>query len=96
MHANMRYYSGAGAKELFDMLEARKAGVETAMRKTPNFVSYTLIRLGAGGVSITVCQDKPGTDESVRIAGAWVKENAAGITISPPMVSEGPVILHLR
>ncbi len=96
MHANMRYYSGAGAKELFDLLDKRKSDVEAAMRKVPKFVSYTLISTGSGGVSVTVCQDKAGTDESVKIAGAWVKEHAGGLKVSPPSVSEGPVILNLR
>lgn len=96
MHATMRYYAGPGANELFDLLEARKADVEAAMRKTPKLVSYTLIRLPNAGVSITVCHDKAGTDESVRLAGAWIKENASGLKVTPPMVSEGTVIIHAK
>ena len=96
MHATMRYYSGAGAMELADLLEKRKSAVETAMRKTPKFVSYTLIRLPDACVSLTVCQDKAGTDESVKIAAAWIKENGGGLKVNPPMVSEGSVIVQAR
>jgi len=96
MHACMRYYSGPGSKELFDLLEARKADVEAAMRKTPKLVSYTLIRLPDAGVSVTVCHDKASTEESVRLAGAWIKENAKGVKVTAPMVSEGTVIVHAK
>jgi hypothetical protein len=34
MHAVVRNYSGAGAKELFDLLEARKGEVESLIRGT--------------------------------------------------------------
>jgi hypothetical protein len=96
MHATMRYYSGPGAKELFDLLEARKGEVEAAMGKTPKLVSYTLIRLADAGVSVTVCHDKAGTDESVKLASAWIKENGGGIKANPPMVQEGAVIAHVK
>ena len=96
MHAMMRYYSGAGAKELFDILEAHKASVETAMRKTPKFVTYTLLRLPDAGVSMTVCHDKASCDESAKIAAAWVKEHAPGTKVNAPFVSEGPVIVHAK
>jgi hypothetical protein len=41
------------------------------------FVGYLLMRTSEGGISITVCQDKAGTDESVNIARDWVQKNAS-------------------
>jgi hypothetical protein len=96
MHAVMRTYSGKGAKELFDLLEKRKADVEKVMRSAKGFLSYSLFRTGDGGVSITVCQDKAGTEDSVQKAAGWVKENASGVGVGPPKVSEGPVVLHAK
>jgi len=58
------------------------------------FVSYTLARTGDGGVSVTVCQDKAGTDESIQVATSWIKENMS-MTVNPPTISEGETILHL-
>ena len=55
-HAFVRTYSGAGAKQLFEVLEQRKADVETTLRKVPGLVSYTLLGRGDGGMSITVCR----------------------------------------
>ncbi|GBF27146.1 hypothetical protein MnTg02_02192 [bacterium MnTg02] len=95
MHAVVRSYSGQGAKELFDLLEQRKSEVETIIRSVPGFVSYTLLRSADGGVTVTVCHDKSGTDESMRVAREWIQQNASDIGSSPPAVSEGSVVLQL-
>lgn len=95
MHAVIRTYSGKGATELFDLLEKRKADVEGLMRPIQGFVSYHLVRTAGGGTSVTVCQNKSGTDESVRSAREWIAANASGIRADDPLVSEGPVIVHL-
>ena len=96
MHAVIRTYSGKGAKELFDLLDARKADIETLMRPINGFVSYSLIRTDDGGVSVTVCRDKAGADDSVQRARDWIAKNGSGIGASAPRVAEGPVILHLK
>jgi restriction endonuclease Mrr len=96
MHAVIRTYSGQGAKELFDLLEERRSDVESLIRTVKGFVSYSLIRTGDGGITITVCQDKAGTDDSVQKAKEWVGQNASNIGASAPKVSDGPVILHLK
>lgn len=95
MYAVMRSYSGPGAKELFDLLEERQAEVESIMRPITGFVGYTLIKTADGGVTMTVCEDKAGTDESMQVARDWVRANAADLGAGPPEVSEGPVVLHL-
>jgi hypothetical protein len=95
MHAVIRNYSGAGARQLFDLLQERKADVEAEIRKVAGLVSYTLMRSGDGGISVTVCQDKAGADESVRVARDWVQKNAQGIGANPPAVAEGSVILQI-
>ena len=96
MYAVVRNYSGQGAKELFDLLEQRKSEVETIIRSVTGFVSYTLLRSEDGGVTVTVCQDKTGTDESMRVAKEWIQENASDIGSSPPSVSEVSVMLQRR
>jgi hypothetical protein len=95
MHAVVRNYSGAGAKQLFDLLEQRKADVEALIRKVPGLMSYTLLRSGDGGVSVTICKDKAGADESLKVARDWIQKNAANTGASPPAVMEGSVILQI-
>lgn len=94
MHAVVRTYSGSGAKELFDLLEARKDEVDSVIGAVAGFVSYTAVRTAEGGVSVTVCQDKAGTDESVEVARNWIAENAADLDTAAPSVSEGTVIIQ--
>ncbi|SNS83913.1 hypothetical protein SAMN06265795_107131 [Noviherbaspirillum humi] len=94
MHAVIRTYTGAGAPQLFDILESRKSDVQSTLQKVSGIVSYTLLRTGDGGVSITVCTDKTGADESLRVARDWIKNNASGINASPPKVTEGTVIVQ--
>ena len=94
MLAVVRNYGGSGAKELFDLLEERKAEVDEIIGEVPGLVSYSLIRTAVGGVSITVCQDQSGIDESVRIAAEWIKSNAPELGAAPPSITEGSIILQ--
>ena len=95
MQVVIREYSGKGAKELFDLLEKKKAEVESLLRSVKGLVSYTLARSGDGGFSVTVCQDQAGIDESVQKARDWVAKNAANTGVSAPQVSKATVITHL-
>ncbi len=95
MYAVVRSYSGSGTKELFDLLEQRLAEVESLIRAVQGFVAYSLIRTDDGGITVTVCQDKAGTDESMQVARDWIRENASELSTSPPAVSEGSAVLQL-
>jgi hypothetical protein len=96
MNVVVRTYTGNGSKELLSLLEQRKADVEKLMRSVKGFESYTLARSsnGEGGMSMTVCQDKAGAEESVRVAKEWIAKNAATIGLDAPKVSTGTVIIH--
>jgi hypothetical protein len=95
MHAVVRTYTGTGARQLFDVLEANKADVQSNLQKVSGMVSYTLLRQGDGGISVTVCADKAGTDESLRVVREWIRNNASSIDASPPTVTEGTVIVQI-
>ena len=95
MHAVVRTYSGQGAVALFELLEQRKSEVEEVIRSVSGFRAYTLIRTDDGGVTVTVCQDKAGTDQSLQVARDWIRQNASDLGASPPAVSEGSVVLQL-
>jgi hypothetical protein len=96
MHAVVRTYSGKGGKGLFDVLEKRKSEVESVIRAVKGFVSYTLVRSADGGFAVTICQDKAGTDESIRVARDWVAKNAGSAGAGAPQVSEGAVIIYAK
>ena len=92
----VRSYFGKGAKELFDLLEKNQADVEKTMRSVKGLVSYTLVRSEDGGFSVTVCNDKAGTDESLEKARDWIAKNAAGTGVAAPKVSEGSMVVDLN
>jgi hypothetical protein len=93
MYVVVRSYSGQGASELFDLLGQRDEDVKSLIGGVPGFVSYAAFRSGDGGMTVTVCQDKTGTDESSRRAAEWVKENVS-TTGNPPVITEGNTVLH--
>jgi hypothetical protein len=93
MHAVVRTWSGQGASELFDLMGQREDEIRELVTGVPGFVSYAAVRTGDGGVTVTVCDDKDGTDESSRRAADWVKENVSA-TADPPAISEGDTVLH--
>ncbi len=95
MYAVVRQYSGQGASQLFDELESKQADVEQLIRGVPGVVSYALFRTGDGGISVTVCQDKAGADESVRLAADWIRQNVTTQS-NPPVISEGSTIVQLN
>jgi hypothetical protein len=93
MHVAIRSYSGQGASELFDALVERNNDVEALISGVPGFISYEAFRNNGGGQTVTVAQDKAGTDESSRRAAEWVKENVH-VNVNPPNVTEGDTVLH--
>ena len=96
MHAVIRTFAGPSAKQLFDVLEARKQEVEKLIRPVKGFVCYSLVRTSEGGISVTVCEDKAGTDQSSQIARDWIGKNAADLGVNAPTIVEGSVILQLK
>ena len=95
MYAVVRTYAGPGAKQLFDILDERKADLEAALQHVPGLMSYTLARSEDGGVAVTVCREKAGAHESVRVAKEWIEKNATGVSTNSPQLSEGAVIIHI-
>jgi len=93
MYAVVRSYSGQGASELFDALERSEEDVKALISSVPGFVSYAAVRTGDGGLTVTICQDTAGTDESSRRAAKWVKENVSTTGSPPVVVTEGSTVL---
>jgi hypothetical protein len=93
MYVVVRSYSGQGASELFDLLGQRESEIKDLIGGVPGFVSYAAFRSGDGGMTVTVCQDKDGTDESSRRAAEWVKENLS-TAADPPTITEGDTVLQ--
>ena len=90
MHITIRSYAAAAA--LADAMSAKASDVEEIIRGVPGFIAYYAVRDGDNMTSVTVCQDKTGTDESTRRAGVWVKANVQG-SVAAPRISEGDTFI---
>ena len=93
MYVVVRSYTGQGASELFDLLGEREEDVRELISGVPGFVRYAAVRAGNGGITVTMCEDKAGTDESSTRAAGWVKENVDA-TVDPPQITEGSTVLE--
>jgi heme-degrading monooxygenase HmoA len=96
MHATIRRWNGAST--LIAEIERRAQEVENIISSTPGFVAYHAVRSGDTLISVTVCQDKAGTDETTRRAGQWVRENLPADVVAnlTPQVSEGEEFLAFQ
>ena len=90
MHVVIRRYKGASP--LFDELARRQADVEQLIRSVPGFVAYYLVRTDDGGATVTVCEDRAGTQESTRRAAEWVRQHVPAAAANPPEVTEGEAL----
>jgi hypothetical protein len=86
----MRWYQSAA--NLADAMTTKSDAVRKLVSEVPGFIAYYAIRNGDTVTSVTVCEDKAGTDETTKRAAAWVKENVKG-TIAPPAINEGDTFL---
>jgi hypothetical protein len=94
MHVVVRSYSGQGASELFDLLGQRGEEIKSLIGGVPGFLNYAAFRSGDdAGMTVTICEDKAGTDESSRRAAEYVKENVSTMG-NPPVVTEGSGVLQ--
>jgi len=96
MHATIRRWKDA--TKLIAEIERRAQEVETIVSSTPGFVAYQAVKSGDTLISITVCQDKNGTDEVNRRSAQWVRDNfpnetAAGFT---PEITDGEEFLPFQ
>lgn len=96
MYATVRRYTArkGSARALAADLQQTFLPVVSAI---PGFVAYYYAEGDpeAGRdvlVTVTVCETRDGVEDSVRKAAAWVKEHAANIDVSAPMVTTGEVL----
>lgn len=91
MHCTVRVYRGAPG--LADALVANVDAVKQLIGGIDGFNGYYLVKTGDGAVSISVFQSEAGTSESTRVAAEWIKDNLPDMSIAPPEVFSGEVVI---
>jgi hypothetical protein len=82
---------------LLDVARGQQAKIVDTMRDLPGLQVYSVSGddASATAVSITVCADKAGIDESVKRGAAIVKELLPDANIAAPRVLSGEIVLRL-
>jgi hypothetical protein len=93
MYATVRKYT-AGS-DFADALVENESEVRRIIEGIDGFHAYYLIRTDDGAASVSVYDDQSGAEESNRQAADWVRENLPDLSISPPQISAGEVIISI-
>jgi hypothetical protein len=91
MYVVIRQYEAASP--LVDAMTERGDDVKQLVSSVEGFVAYVAARDGDTVTTVSVCEDRAGTDETTRRATAWVQENLPGATITPSKVTTSEVFL---
>jgi hypothetical protein len=93
MFASIRKYSGAPT--LVEELVKKQDDVKSVLRPIRGFHAYYLLKTSDGAVSMTVCDDRAGAEESNRVASTWMKDKLPTFATRTPEVVIGEVQIHL-
>jgi hypothetical protein len=92
MYAIVRQYEGS--PDLVDALLQNESEVRRIITGIGGFHAYYLVRTTEGeATSISVYDDEAGAKESTLKAADWVRENLSDLSVSPPQVTAGEVVL---
>lgn len=94
MFASIRKYNEAPT--LVDELVKRQDEVTSILMPLPGFHAYYLIKTGNGALSMTVCKDRIGAEESNRVASAWLKDKLPTFATRAPEITTGEIRIHLN
>jgi hypothetical protein len=94
MFASVRKYSGAPL--MVEELVKKQDDIKTALRPVQGFHAYYLLKTNDGAVSMTVCENQAGVDESNRVAATWLKDKLPTFANRAPEITTGEVRFQLE
>jgi len=94
MFASIRKYNEAPA--FSDELVNRQDEVKALLTPIPGFHAYYLVKTNDGVITMTVCDDRVGVDESNRVAAGWLKDKLPTFASRPPEITMGEVRMHVN
>lgn len=87
MYAVIRRYTSAAP--LIEAMDRASQEIERLMTAVPGFVAYHAIRTGDTVVTVSVCRDRAGTEETTRRAAEWVRDHLPAGAVGAPEVTAG-------
>jgi hypothetical protein len=94
MFASIRKYSGAPM--LSDELLKHQDAIKSVLRPIRGFHAYTLVRTNDGAISVTLCEDRAGAEESNRATSTWLTNNLPAFANRAPEITTGEVLFELE
>jgi len=94
MFASIRKYSGAPL--LSDELVKHQEEIKSVLRPIRGLHAYYVLKTTDGAVSMTLCEDKAGADESIRVEANWLKDKLPTFASRAPEISTGEVRILLN
>ena len=93
MYTVIRQYTG---NSLRDIIKRDEASLRQTMTGVPGLREYHMVETKDGLATITVCDDKKGTQESTKRAAEWVKDHVpSSANLSKPTIYEGETIMSV-
>jgi len=94
MFGSIRKYSGAPT--MVEELVKKQDDIKSALRPVAGFQSYYLLRTNDGAISLTVCDNKAGAEESNRVEATWLKDKLPVFATRAPEITTGEVQIQLN
>ena len=94
MFASIRKYNEAPA--FADDLVKRQEEIKAVLRPIRGLHAYYLVKTNDGVISMTVCHDRAGAEESNRVASTWLKDKLPTFATRPPEITTGEVRIQLE
>jgi hypothetical protein len=94
MYASVRRYTGVDPRAM-EEIERLRGEIEAAMRRAPGFQAWYLVRTSDGILTVTLCADQAGAEETVQAAAGIIREKLAALIPNPPEVTNGEVALQI-
>ena len=93
MFASIRTYNGAPM--LTDELVKKQDDLKSILEPITGFYSYSLVKTADGAISMTVCENRAGAEQSNTVEAAWLKDKLPTFATRPPEIWTGEVRFHL-
>jgi len=94
MFASIRKYNSAPT--LADEFSKKQDEIKSVLKPIAGFHAYYLMKTGDGAVSITVCENRTGAEESNRVEATWLKDKLPTFATRPPEITTGELRIHLN
>jgi len=94
MHAAIRRYQ-VDPGSVDEIMRHVEEGFLPIIKDVQGFLAYYALKASDGEIAtVSVFEDQAGAEESIRMAGDYVRQNLASLMPNPPEITAGEVSTH--